>query len=77
MGRGRKSTSKQNPTNPAVTEIPEEEQWRLINDSGILKKVTETSPPDSVEESWPLAEEIFNAVIFIIPMSFLLMLMEM
>ncbi|KAH9938662.1 uncharacterized protein B0H18DRAFT_968202 [Fomitopsis serialis] len=41
----------------------EEEQWRI-------------KPPEEDEEGLPLAEEIFNATLFIIPMSFLLLLME-
>ncbi|KAG6813490.1 hypothetical protein H0H92_010515 [Tricholoma furcatifolium] len=59
----------------STTEISEEEQWRLVNDSGILSKL-KTQPIAEEEEDAPLAEEIFNATVFIIPMSFLLLLME-
>ncbi|KAJ6539261.1 hypothetical protein B0H19DRAFT_1178078, partial [Mycena capillaripes] len=52
-------------------DIPPEEQWRLINESGVLRKVD--SPAES--ES-PLGEEIFNALLLITPCSFLLLLME-
>ncbi|KAJ7179909.1 hypothetical protein C8R43DRAFT_971072 [Mycena crocata] len=51
--------------------IPQEEQWRLISESGVLKKVD--SPPDA-ETS--LGEEIFNALLLITPCSFLLVLMQ-
>lgn len=57
-----------------TTDIPEDEQWRLINESGILNKAN--SAHDREDESVPLAEEIFNAITIIIPISFLLLLME-
>ncbi|KZT74438.1 hypothetical protein DAEQUDRAFT_807568 [Daedalea quercina L-15889] len=62
-------------------ELTEEEQWRIINETGILKKFPaqppNARPPDEEEdEGWPLAEEIFNTTVFLIPMSFLLLLME-
>ncbi|KAJ7744527.1 hypothetical protein DFH07DRAFT_834627 [Mycena maculata] len=53
--------------------IPQEEQRRLINESGVLKKVD--SPPDSDDEL-PLGEEIFNATLLITPCTFLLLLMQ-
>ncbi|KAF7331984.1 hypothetical protein MKEN_00078700 [Mycena kentingensis (nom. inval.)] len=52
--------------------ISEDEQWRLINNSGVLnrvKKHSETQPLD-------LSEEIFNASLVIVPMCFLLLLMD-
>lgn len=61
-------------------EIPETEQWRLINESGILNSAPGPAVPevqDSEEEATPFAEEIFNSVILIIPFSFLLLMMEM
>ncbi|KAJ7095298.1 hypothetical protein B0H15DRAFT_828932 [Mycena belliarum] len=51
--------------------IPQEEQWRLINDSGVLKKVEIPSPAGI-----SLGEELFNAVLFITPFTFLLLLMD-
>ncbi|KAF8076299.1 hypothetical protein FPV67DRAFT_409432 [Lyophyllum atratum] len=59
-----------------TTEIPQDEQWRLINESGILNKVDSVTQFGDEEESMPLAEEIFNAVTIIIPISFMLLLME-
>ncbi|KAG5716533.1 hypothetical protein E4T56_gene16328 [Termitomyces sp. T112] len=61
-----------------MTDIPEEEQWRLINKSGVLKKL-KTAPEPRMEDMKtldPLAEEILNATLYIIPISFLLLLME-
>ncbi|KAJ7638733.1 hypothetical protein FB45DRAFT_1023502 [Roridomyces roridus] len=52
-------------------DIPQEEQWRLINESGVLKKV-DSAPP----EPTPPGEEIFNAILVIIPCTFLLILMQ-
>ncbi|KAJ7781331.1 hypothetical protein B0H16DRAFT_1298458 [Mycena metata] len=73
-------------SSPAI-DIPQDEQWRLIKESGVLKQV------DPVEPELPLGEgsvrspprrcsltshapEIFNAVLLITPFSFLLVLME-
>jgi hypothetical protein len=67
-------TSAQNLDSPR-TEIPEDEQWRLVNESGILSNVPRAQVTDD-EEATP-ADEIFNAVLLIIPFSFLLLLMEM
>jgi hypothetical protein len=66
-----------------LIELDEAEQLRLIEQSGILdrmKKVEVERDPNGVEyveERLPLAEEILNAVIYIIPTSFLLLMMEM
>ncbi|KAG6855114.1 hypothetical protein C0991_006043 [Blastosporella zonata] len=54
--------------------IPEQEQWRLINESGVLNKIKTRAEED--ESDAPLAEEIFDAIVIIIPISFLLLLME-
>ncbi|KAG6918933.1 hypothetical protein DXG01_010588 [Tephrocybe rancida] len=59
-----------------TAEISEQEQWRLINESGVLKKLESKPRVDDAEEDAALAEEIFNAIIIIIPISFLLLLME-
>lgn len=64
-------------------ELTEEEQWRLVNETGILKKLPAepsrpTQPSDEDEdEVSPFAEEIFQTTCFAIPMSFMLLLMEM
>lgn len=58
-------------------EIPQEEQWRLIKESGVLKKAEIPANKKEQElEVTPLADEILNAAILIIPCSFLLLLME-
>jgi hypothetical protein len=81
MARNRKtkhSKAEHSEDSTGTTDIPEDEQWRLINESGILHKVDSVSQTnDQEKDSIPLAEEIFNAVTMIIPISFLLLLMEM
>lgn len=66
------------PDKPLI-EITEDEQWRLINQSGILENRTlqESRAESYVEEKLSLCDEIFNAVTLIIPFSSLLLLMEM
>ena len=58
-------------------EISEEEQWRLINETGILKEAIPRQNTATLEEDTPLAEELFAAVTLIIPFSFLLFLFDM
>jgi hypothetical protein len=67
-----------------LIEITEDEQWRLINQSGILQNravVQESTMVESTvdveEDNLSLCDEIFNAVMLIIPFSSLLLLMEM
>ncbi|KAG5644063.1 hypothetical protein DXG03_009153 [Asterophora parasitica] len=78
MARNRKAkTSKSVPSEdpPDATEIPEDEQWRLVNESGILNKMT--IPRAGDKETKPeLPEEILDALIIIIPICFVLLLME-
>ena len=58
--------------------LTEEEQWRLINESGVLERLSRTGHDDSeVEKRGPLPDEIFNATLLIIPFSFLLLMFEM
>ena len=73
--------------NTPLIQLSGEEQWRLIEQSGILKKVptsdpeptSSSTPPqgNDDEEEYPLAEEIFAATTLLIPMSFLLLMMYM
>ena len=91
MSRNLQSKSKTSPPPSSKIEVPEEEQWRLIRESGILKRASETPsfvetiPDQNIhaeaieddDEEWPLAEEIFAATTIAIPMSFLLLLMYM
>lgn len=83
MSRNRKTKSNAGPAGetPKHLEISEEEQWRIINETGILNKVprplTKISTDDDEELISPLAEEIFNSVTLIMPFTFLLILFEM
>jgi len=77
------------PIKPLV-EISDSEKWRLITQSGILDSQPEAtleSPPfmtlrpeetlpEIVAGVTPLSDEIFNAVLLIIPFSAILLLME-
>jgi len=69
------------PDKPLI-DITEDEQWRLINQSGILQNPALVqgsrveSTVDVEEEEISLCDEIFNAVMLIIPFSSLLLLME-
>jgi membrane-anchored protein YejM (alkaline phosphatase superfamily) len=63
------------PEPPQKLEISEGEQWRLINETGILKD--DRNIPVAEQEDTPLAEEIFGAVTLIIPFSFVLFLFDL
>ncbi|KAF9247218.1 hypothetical protein BU15DRAFT_70052 [Melanogaster broomeanus] len=86
MSKNRKSKSKSPAEIKPLIEIPEEEQWRLIQDSGLLNRInkpdqpTPTSTQVSTTEEGdglsPLAEDIFNAVIIIMPHTFFLIMMD-
>lgn len=62
------------PVKPLI-EIPEDEKWRLIRQSGLLKDL---QPPDveDDDEVFPLAQEIFNCAVLVVPFSFFLLMME-
>ncbi|KAF7301344.1 hypothetical protein MIND_00699600 [Mycena indigotica] len=68
----RKTSSSPQANAPAAPLISEEEQWRLINQSGILKKVNLQAP----EAEMSLGEEIFNTSLIVIPVCSLLVLMD-
>lgn len=61
-------------------EISEEEQWRIIQETGLLKELPKGQDPqpdnDVDDQELPLADEVFNAILLIIPFSFLLTLFE-
>jgi hypothetical protein len=75
----------------APADIPEDEQWRLIEQSGILKRLPrpehanepEQDEPQSHEDEEddsvcsPLMEEIFNSILLIIPFTSLYIMMDM
>ena len=61
-------------------EISEEEQWRIINETGLLKELPtspRTAQVQESEEETPFAEEILNAMLLITPFTFLLVMMDM
>ncbi len=86
-----KKRKQQKPESPAPSEgldIPEDEQWRLIQESGVLNQIPLEKPPggstafhpppaDVQDEDSSLSDEIFNAILYIIPFSFCLLMMEM
>ncbi|KAH7922457.1 hypothetical protein BV22DRAFT_1017229 [Leucogyrophana mollusca] len=88
MPRNRKAKSQAAPPSAAdqTTEISEDEQWRLIQESGVLQKISQSDaskgnidtedPSADVDGRPPLADEIFSAVILLIPFSFFLLLMD-
>ncbi|KAG8748518.1 hypothetical protein FRC10_003651 [Ceratobasidium sp. 414] len=59
------------PPKPEV--ISEEEQWRLINDTGVLQLAQKDSEEDDIQ---PLADSILNTAILAIPLSFLYILLD-
>ena len=64
------------------SEISEEEQWRIIQETGLLRQLSQSKRHDEQaehddDEENPFADELFNATLLIIPFSFLLMMMEM
>jgi hypothetical protein len=80
----RRQAGKTQNQNTPLIQLSEEEQWRLIEQSGVLKQVptSETSsstPPqgNDDEEEYPLAEEVFAATTLLVPISFLLLMMYM
>jgi len=73
--RGKKTNTTQKSNEQLV--IPEDEQWRLINESGLLGKIGDDTPKLSTEEVPPASDDIFDAVFLIIPFSFLLLIMDM
>ncbi|KIM68614.1 hypothetical protein SCLCIDRAFT_105377 [Scleroderma citrinum Foug A] len=81
MAKTRKNASKATSDDLQDIKISEEEQWRLVRESGVLSKVavnTDAKESKSEPNDGPgaLAEEIFDAAIIIMPMTFFLILME-
>ncbi|KAF9469117.1 hypothetical protein BDZ94DRAFT_1245397 [Collybia nuda] len=77
MARNRTQKNSQSQTPSSSIEIPEDEQMRLIKESGIMGKIASIPKPETLEEDiTPFAEEMFGAVVLIIPFCFLLLLME-
>ncbi|KZT62400.1 hypothetical protein CALCODRAFT_426312 [Calocera cornea HHB12733] len=69
-------------TPPNITdEIPEDEQWRLVQESGILEQIptrTPEEPPEATSELAAQAEndDIFQCLVYLIPFSSLYALMD-
>ena len=74
----RKNAKGKNKAPPDQPEISEQEQWRIINETGLLKQ-TQNSPHNTrvEDEETPFAEEILNAMVLIAPFTFLLIMMDM
>ncbi|KAI0721907.1 hypothetical protein C8T65DRAFT_734892 [Cerioporus squamosus] len=89
MARNRKNVSSEKKQD--TVDIPEDEQWRIINETGILKQIPRdwnpSRPADQEQKATegaeeeeeglsPFAEEVFSALMLIVPMSFMLLMME-
>ena len=84
MAKQRKSKpQKQSPSK--VEEIPEDEQWKIIEKSGVLKNIPRSTQPapsteqveDVDEEPFsPICNEIYNSILLIIPFSSLYIMMD-
>ena len=76
MARKNAKGTKKSPSNEP--EISEQEQWRIINETGLLKQLPNSPHATRVEEEGtPFAEEILNAMLLIAPFTFLLVMMDM
>jgi hypothetical protein len=61
------------------TDILADEQWRLVNESGVLQGLVSQVPEQERETVEPvtLGDEIFNSMVFLIPFSTLYCCMDM
>jgi hypothetical protein len=61
------------------TDIPEDEQLRLVNESGVLQDLVTQIPTQGRETIEPptFGDEIFNTLVFLIPFSTLYFCMDM
>ncbi|KIK06781.1 hypothetical protein K443DRAFT_2908 [Laccaria amethystina LaAM-08-1] len=80
MTHQRKGNSKPTESTPLI-KLSEDEQWRLINQTGVLKSLSKegdlSNPAISADdEPTPFGDEVFNSLLLIIPFSFLLLMME-
>ncbi|KAH9853809.1 hypothetical protein C2E23DRAFT_776710 [Lenzites betulinus] len=82
--RAKQQASASSASKTTAIDIPEEEQWRIIKESGILKQAGASTAAqeaalggdDEDYEISPLADEVFRALFLAIPMSFMLLLMD-
>ena len=82
MAKKRKQASTPATPQKPLIDISEEEQWRIIRDSGVLKTISpeekDGAQPQAPEELLsPFTLEVFAALALIIPFSCLLLMMEM
>jgi hypothetical protein len=80
MPTRKRQTTQTTPAEKPLVEISEDEQWRLIQETGVLRKISDTQKPEETTdngEPFPLAEEIFSAVVLIMPFTFFLIMMDM
>ena len=75
MARKNAKDTKESPSDHS--EISEQEQWRIINETGLLKQLPKSPRTTRVEEETPFFEEILNAMLLIAPFTFLLVMMDM
>jgi len=77
MARKNAKGTKETPSNQP--EISEQEQLRIINETGLLNQLPNSPRTTRVEEDeeTPFAEEILNATLLIAPFTFLLVMMDM
>ena len=81
MTHQRKGNLKPTQSTPLI-KLSEDEQWRIINQTGVLKSLSKegdlSNPPISAnDEATPFGDEVFNSLLLIVPFSFLLLMMEM
>ena len=71
-----KSAARKPQPHPTVEEIPKDEQWRIIQESGVLKSIGRDAKPNMSQELDTL-DRVFDTVLFVIPFSFLYLMMDM
>ena len=83
MAKQRKSKAPKQ-SSSKIEEIPEDEQWRIIEQSGVLKNIPRSPPSEKKAEEEiddepfsPFCTEIYNAILLIIPFSSLYVMMDM
>ncbi|KAJ4466507.1 hypothetical protein J3R30DRAFT_3586965 [Lentinula aciculospora] len=60
-----------------LLDIPEDEQWRLINESGVLQQInSDQRPSESKDSEYSLMDEILDTSMIIIPFCSILLLMD-
>ena len=89
--RGSKQSNKPKDvdTRSATEDIPEDEKWRIIEQTGLLSKIpkdTIRSPPADAQDApedepdtevcSPFCNEIYNTVLYLIPFTSLYVTME-